>query len=209
MHSNKHKRNREIFVLDDDANSRETLSATLERAGCKVVCFANEAALRTLMRSRSPLCVFLDVGLPGGNGIHILKGLMGFQAPVITFSDQANIPMAVAAMSNGASDFIQKPFNDEQIVSLVEALLKGPSRRDGKSPKAKWSTMQVSGRRPFTIRERAVIDWIVSGLTSKEAAVALGISPRTIEAHRTNIMKKLGVKSSSELVRTLLTLASS
>ena len=141
------------------------------------------------MRSRSPLCVFLDVGLPGGNGIGIVKRLMGFHAPVFAFSDQANIPMAVAAVSNGAADFIQKPFNDEQIASLVETLLKGPSRSDGKSAKAKLSTRQVLGQEGFTIREREVIGRIVSGLTTKEAALALSISPRTVEVHRANIMK--------------------
>jgi FixJ family two-component response regulator len=197
----------EIFVMDDDPAMRETLTGLLQKAGYHVICFADGAALLSLARSRVPVCIFLEVRLPGKSGLDILKTLHAedYPAPIFVISGQGNIPMAVDAIKNGALDFIEKPFINNEIVARVEAAVDTPPRQlHGRKISAKISGLGFAGSEPLTRRERDVLDRLADGASNKEAAHQLGLSTRTVEGHRANILKKVGVRNTAELVHRIL-----
>jgi FixJ family two-component response regulator len=197
----------EIFVVDDDPAVRETLSIVLSGAGYLVICFADGAALLAVARTRSPVCILLDVNIPGRSGLDILKELHGedYPAPIFMMSGQGDIAMAVNAIKNGALDFIEKPFGGKEIISRVEEAIGAFARRQPADHVSKISGLHFPGREPLTRREREVLEQFTAGASNKEAGRYLGISPRTIEYHRANIMKKLGAKNATDLIRTVLT----
>jgi FixJ family two-component response regulator len=196
----------QIFVVDDDPSMRQSLSSVLEEEGYEVICFADGAALLSSARDRIPACIFLEVRLPGKSGIDILKKLRAedYPAPVFMTSGQGDIPMAVDAMRNGASDFIEKPAAGNEIVGRVKALVEAlPQMSNGGNP-SKALSLHFPGREPLTRRERDVLARLVEGASNKEIARQLGLSSRTVEGHRACIMRKAGVRSAAELVRLVL-----
>jgi FixJ family two-component response regulator len=199
----------EIFVVDDDPAVRETLSIVLSGAGYLVICFADGAALLAVARTRSPVCILLDVNIPGRSGLDILKELHGedYPAPIFMMSGQGDIAMAVNAIKNGALDFIEKPFGGKELITRVEEAIGAFARRKPADHVSKISTLRFPGREPLTRREREVLEQFSAGASNKEAGRHLGISPRTIEYHRANIMKKLGARNATDLIRTVLTAA--
>jgi FixJ family two-component response regulator len=194
----------EIFLLDDDPGVRGTLRITLGNVGYKVVCFANDRALFKAIRQRTPACIILDAGLRGRSGIETLKYLTGYPAPVIMVSWHEDIPTAVNAIKCGAVDFIQKPFRGDEIIGRLEDALKGgaPEAKCNQraSPKAEPSSLNFPRWETLTRREREVLEQIAAGLSNKDAGRVLGISHRTIEVHRTKLLRKLGVRNSTELL---------
>jgi FixJ family two-component response regulator len=194
----------EIFVVDDDPAVRETLSVVLSAVGYEVICFADGPALLAVARSKSPVCIFLDVHIPGRSGLDVLKELHAedYPAPIFMISGQGDIAMAVDAIRNGALDFIEKPFRGNEIVARVEETAGVFARRQAKGRKP--APLHFPGREPLSARERDVLGSLTSGASNKEAGRQLGISPRTIEYHRANIMKKLGAKNATELIRIVL-----
>ena len=192
----------EIFVVDDDPAVRETLSVVLSAGGYRVICFADGAALLAVARSRTPSCILLDVHIPGKSGLDILMELHGedYPAPIFMISGQGDIAMAVSAIKNGALDFIEKPFRGSEIVGRLDEAIGAYARRQADSSASRVASLHFPGREPLTRREREVLEQFTSGASNKEAGRQLGISPRTIEDHRANIMKKLRVKNTTELV---------
>jgi FixJ family two-component response regulator len=195
----------EIFVVDDDAAVRETLTVVLTSGGYDVTCFADGAALLQVARSRTPAAVLLDVHIPGKSGLDILKELQGedYPAPIFMISGQGDIAMAVSAIKNGAIDFIEKPFRGNEIVTRVREAIEAYARRQKDSSNV--TSLHFPGREPLTRREREVLQQFTAGASNKEAGRTLGISPRTIEDHRANIMKKLGARNAADLVRIVMT----
>ena len=195
----------EIFVVDDDPAVRETLSIVLSAGGYDVICFADGAALLSVARNRIPACVLLDVHIPGKSGLDILKELRGeeYPAPIFIISGQGDITMAVSAIKNGALDFIEKPFRGNEIVTRLNEAIEAYARRQ--SDRSQVGSLHFPGREPLTRREREVLEQFTSGASNKEAGRQLGISPRTIEDHRANIMKKLGARNAADLVRIVMT----
>jgi FixJ family two-component response regulator len=197
----------EIFVVDDDPAVRETLSIVLSAAGYQVICFADGTALLAVARSRIPACILLDVHIPGRSGLDILKELHGedYPAPIFIISGQGDIAMAVSAIKNGALDFIEKPFRGSEIVARLEEAIGAYARRRAENSASSIASLHLPGREPLTRREREVLEQFTSGTTNKEAGRHLGISPRTIEDHRANIMKKLGARNAAALIRIVMT----
>jgi FixJ family two-component response regulator len=197
----------EIFVVDDDPAVRETLSMVLSGAGYQVICFADGAALLAMARTRTPSCILLDVHIPGKSGLDILKELHGedYPAPIFMISGQGDIAMAVSAIKNGALDFIEKPFRGSEIVSRLDEAIAAYARRQAEDATLKVASLHFPGRGPLTRREREVLELFASGSSNKEAGRHLGISPRTIEDHRANIMKKLGARNAADLIRIVMT----
>jgi len=195
----------EIFVVDDDPAVRETLSIVLSAGGYQVICFPDGAALLSVARNRAPACILLDVHIPGKSGLDILKELRGedYPAPIFIISGQGDITMAVSAIKNGALDFIEKPFRGNEIVTRLNEAIEAYARRQ--SGRSTVGSLNFSGREPLTRREREVLEQFTSGASNKEAGRHLGISPRTIEDHRANIMKKLGARNAADLVRIVMT----
>lgn len=197
----------EIFVVDDDPAVRDTLSMVLSAAGYQVICFADGAALLAVARSRTPAAILLDVHIPGKSGLDILRELHGedYPAPIFMISGHGDISMAVSAIKNGALDFIEKPFRGSELVSRLDEAIGAYARRQAQFAGSNIATMHFPGREPLTRREREVLEQFTAGASNKEAGRTLGISPRTIEDHRANIMKKLGAKNAADLVRIVMT----
>jgi len=195
----------EIFVVDDDPAVRDTLSMVLSAGGYEVICFADGAALLAVARNRTPACILLDVHIPGKSGLDILKELHGedYPAPIFMISGQGDISMAVSAIKSGALDFIEKPFRGTEIVARLNEAIGAYARRHAQN--SSIATLHFPGREPLTRREREVLEQFTSGASNKEAGRTLGISPRTIEDHRANIMKKLGARNAADLVRIVMT----
>jgi FixJ family two-component response regulator len=199
----------EIFVVDDDPAVRDTLSMVLSAGGYEVICFADGAALLAVARTRTPACILLDVHIPGKSGLDILRELHGedYPAPIFMISGQGDIPMAVNAIKYGALDFIEKPFRGSEIVARLNEAIGAFTRRQKENASPKIGSLHFPGREPLTRREREVLEQFTAGASNKEAGRTLGISPRTIEDHRANIMKKLGARNAADLIRIVMTAA--
>ena len=197
----------QIFIVDDDAAVREALSVVFTSAGYDVVRFAEGAALLAAVKDSSPVCIILDVHIPGKSGLDILKQLstQDYPAPVFIMSGRGDIAMAVDAIKNGALDFIEKPFRGSDVVTRVRAAIEANAERIAAQDAAASPSMNFPGREPLTAREQDVLRGLVEGASNKEIARQLGISPRTIEVHRARIMEKLGAKNAADLIRLVMT----
>jgi two-component system, LuxR family, response regulator FixJ len=194
----------QIYVVDDDAAARETLSRALRDAGYQVIHFADGASLLTETRVRIPACILLDAHVEG-KPLSLLKKLRidDCSAPILVVCAQANIAMAVEAIKNGAFDFIEKPFRSTELVDRVRAAI-GERARVEAWDEIKKLSLRLPGRERLTPREQDVFAFIALGKTNKEMARQLGLSARTIEGYRASIMRKAGAKNASELVRRVL-----
>jgi FixJ family two-component response regulator len=196
----------EIFVVDDEPAVRQTLSLALSAGGYRVTGFPDGAAFLAVARERTPAAVLLDVHIPGKSGLDILKELRGedYPAPIFMISGQGDIAMAVGAIQAGALDFIEKPFRGADLVTRLDDAIAAHARRS-QQPVSEIASLRFPGREPLTRREREVLEHFAGGASNKEAGRILGISPRTIEDHRANIMRKLGARNAADLVRIVMT----
>jgi FixJ family two-component response regulator len=196
----------QIFIVDDDPAVRETLSVVFTSAGYDVVRFAEGAALLAAVKDRSPVCIILDVHIPGKTGLDILKQLnaQDYPAPIFIMSGRGDIAMAVDAIKNGALDFIEKPFRGSEVVTRVRAAIEANAQRLASQGAAASPSMNFPGREPLTAREQDVLRGLVEGASNKEIARQLGISPRTIEVHRARVMEKLGARNAADLIRLVM-----
>ena len=187
----------EIAIIEDDAEARATLTDALTQAGYDVICFSDGNGLLARARIRTPLCVFLDVGVRDKRRFGLLDriGEESWRAPIFASSTDASIPLAVDAIQRSAFDFIAKPFDGNDIVARVRgAQLTARCARE-KLPAAIRNDAQL------TAREWDVLEGIALGETNKEIARRLGLSSRTVESYRADILSKCGVRSTTELVR--------
>jgi two-component system response regulator FixJ len=194
---------RTVHIVDDDAGVRSALTMLMRSAGFAVEGY--DSANRFLERAAAlvPGCVLLDVRMPGLNGLELQRELTsrGIALPVVVMTGHGDISTAVQAMKAGAVDFVEKPFDDEQILRLVEeALARGGAdyRRSREAADAGQLVDQLSQR------ERDVLERLVAGRSNKLIAFDLGISPRTVEIYRANMMEKLKARTVSEAVRIAL-----
>ncbi len=194
----------EVFVIDDDAATRETLSNTLQQKGYDVISFADGAALLSYARTRTPAFVFVEVGMSDRSGFDVLKKLRSENCPAPIFATSAEgvIPMAVDAIRNGAVDFIVKPICGSEIVVRIDAALDELSQAAADDTVSKMS-LYVPGCAPLTGRERDVLARLAIGETNKEIGRYLGLSARTVEGYRAAIMRKVGARNAAELLRRL------
>jgi FixJ family two-component response regulator len=196
----------EIFIVDDDAIARESLSIEFIRAGYRVTTFAEGTSFVAAAWVRIPACVVIDMYMPGPSGLDILKQLdaASYPAPICIVSGSSDVPVAVEAIKNGACDFIEKQMDAGSIVERVGKTIDAWARRHQKDEMSEIRWQHFPGRDCLTRREIEVLAQITAGATNKAAAKALGISPRTIEIHRWHIMKKLGARNVVQLVRMVL-----
>lgn len=192
-----------VAVVDDDADLREALAFLLGTAGRRAVAYASAEALLAAGPPGSLACLLVDVRMPGGmDGIALLRELRrrGHPAPVLVMTGHGDIPLAVRAMREGASDFLEKPFDDAALLDAVEGALvvaaADPARSSQGEVKARLAALSP--------REREVLGGLVAGRANKAIAHDLGISVRTVEVHRANTMEKLGARSLSEAIRLAL-----
>jgi FixJ family two-component response regulator len=191
--------------------SPKNSSVVLLAEGFEVVCFADGVSLLAVARERSPVCIFLDVHIPGGSGLDILKELNAedYPAPIFMISGQGDIAMAVDAIKHGALDFIEKPFHGREMVIRVQEAIAAFANPQAGGGDLNVTSLHFPGREPLTRREREVLRLLAVGASNKDAGRQLGISERTIEYHRANLMKKLNAKNANDLIRIVLTGGSS
>jgi FixJ family two-component response regulator len=197
----------EVYIVDDDPAVRTTLSAVFTRVGYQVTCFADGAAMVAAARIGTPVCIILDVHIPGKSGLDILKQLnaQDYPVPIFMMSGQGDIAMAVDAIKNGALDFIEKPFRGSDVITRVEAAIDARSRQEEEGDREPESRrFYFPGREPLSRREQDVLGEIVNGASNKEAGRKLGISPRTIEVHRAHLMQKIGARNAADLIRIVM-----
>jgi FixJ family two-component response regulator len=197
----------EVLILDDDSAVRAALSVLFSRAGYLVECFVDGASFLAAARARTPVCVILDVHVPGRSGLEILKELNAesYPAPIFIISGRGDIPMAVEAIKHGASDFVEKPFRGSDVVARVREAIAALARRQANSSTSdKLAFRLPPDAEPLTPRECEVLHQLVGGASNKEVGRQLGISPRTVEVHRAHIMEKVGAKNIADLIRMVM-----
>jgi two-component system, LuxR family, response regulator FixJ len=193
----------EVFVVDDDPLVGAALSIVLGAEGFVVTSFVDGESFLDTARLRAPGCVLIDVHLPGCSGLELLKALStrGYAAPIFVISGRGDIPTAVDAIRNGAFDFIEKPFEPATVIGRVRDAIQAWQNR---AQEDSILTRDFRGRERLTARERDVLERIARGISNKEIAGELGISPRTVEVHRAHIMEKLAAKNAADLMRIVL-----
>jgi two-component system, LuxR family, response regulator FixJ len=189
-----------VFVVDDDRAMRESLRWLLESVGLTVRTYANAADFLREYEPTQPGCLVLDVRMPGMSGLDLQAelGRRGAGLPTIVVTGHAEVPMAVRAVKAGAVDFIEKPFSDQLLLDRVrQALeidrLEREVRRRREEARRRLESL--------TAREREVLMLVAAGKQNKEIAAELGLSPKTVEVHRSHVMSKMSVDSLAELIR--------
>ena len=190
-----------VNVVDDDEAVRDSMRWLLEANGFEVRCFESAEAFLAADTLREPVgCLVLDVRMPGLSGLALQDEMLrrGSTMPVIFVTGHGDVPMAVDTMKKGAADFLQKPFSDERLCTLVRECL----TRSADSYRLALDARELDERMErLTARERQVLERVVAGRLNKQIADDLSISIKTVEAHRSNIMEKLAVRSMAELMR--------
>jgi FixJ family two-component response regulator len=188
-----------VYVLDDDSRIREALSGLLSSAGHQVITFSTAAEYLAFQRPDAPACLILDLDLPGMTGLELQRKLADVGGPPIVFlTGHGDIPSTVKAMKAGATEFLSKPFEPEELLRAIDAAI----HLDGQL-RLKNAELNAIRKRYslLTPREREVLPYVVSGLLNKETAWELGTSEITIRIHRGQIMKKMAAQSLADLVR--------
>ena len=189
-----------VHVIDDDDAVRESLEFLLRTARLEVRTYESAAAFLRILPRVEVGCIITDVRMPELSGIDLLKRLneLDVGVPVIVITGHGDVPLAVEAMKFGAVDFFEKPFDDEALVAAVRSAL--DRRKDDSKRKAEVSLIN-SRLTELSNRERQVLEGLVAGRPNKVIAYDLGISPRTVEIYRANLMTKMQASSLSDLVR--------
>jgi FixJ family two-component response regulator len=189
-----------VFVVDDNAAIRDSLNQLLSGANLKTECHADGVSFLAACTDDEAGCVLLDIAMPGMSGLEVQKTLneRGLTIPIIFLTSQGDIPTAVKATHAGAIDFLEKPFSPDHLLERVQACLEVDQQRRSVKDHTELARSRFASLSP---REREIVALIVNGLTNKLIARELDLSPRTIEAHRTHIMHKLGASNLAELVK--------
>ena len=196
-------RNRTVYVVDDDDAVRDSLAMLFQTAGLRVETFSSAAEFLKLERRDPASCLVLDIRMPGLSGMALQEGLIerGSMVPIIFITGHGDIPLAVQAVKRGAFDFVEKPFDDYHLLSLVLAALATASdqRRAGAEQAHHAERLAL-----LSPREREVLDLVLAGKPSRQIAEELFISVKTVEFHRARIMQKLEVRSAAALFKLCL-----
>ena len=191
---------RTVHLVDDDASVRRSVGFMLKTSGHRVETYESGAEL---LKNRAQLeqgCILLDIRMPGMDGLEVQQALKdkGVGLPVIIMTGHGDVTLAVRAMKAGAVDFIEKPFAKDALLASLEEGFRRLSRKEATQDRRMDAEVRLQALTP---RERDVLDGLAQGLPNKTIAYDPGISPRTVEIHRANLMAKLGVRSLSEALR--------
>ena len=192
-----------VYVVDDDEAVRDSLQWLLEGKDYRVRCFDSAESFLSRYDAREVACLIVDIRMGGMNGLELQNRLLEHHSPlpIVFITGHGDVPMAVDTMKKGAMDFIQKPFKEDQLLRLVERMLE--------HAKGAFTEHQLAASRDallskLTLRESQVLERIVAGRLNKQMADDLGISIKTVEAHRANIMEKLNANTVADLLKIAL-----
>lgn len=200
------KRKPVVYIVDDDEGMRRALTILITTVGYNAVAFARPADFLARYDPEQHSCVVLDVRMPEMSGLEVQQQLnrAGSMLPVILITGHGDIPMAVQAMKDGAFDFLQKPFRDQELLDRINAALK----QDAENRETIEKQADLKRRaESLTPREREVMLLVVDGKANKVIAIDLGLSERTVEIHRANVMEKMAARSVAHLVKMQLKLS--
>lgn len=195
-----------VFVVDDDPDVLNSVRWLIESVGLDVETYDSADSFLKNYDNERPGCLVLDVRMPGMSGLELQAHLRGagIDIPIVVVTAHGDVPMAVRAMKSGAVDFVEKPVNDQLLLDRIQlAIAKDVQQRE--HHKQQQAVQERMNR--LTTREGEVMQFVVQGMTSREIAERLGVSFKTIEAHRAKIMKKMEAKSVPQLVQMKLSLS--
>jgi two-component system, LuxR family, response regulator FixJ len=189
-----------VYVIDDDEAMRDSLDFLLVSADFNVTLFETALNFLDALPGLDFGCVVSDVRMPGLDGIELLKRMKAANSPfpIVIMTGHGDVPLAVEAMKLGAADFLEKPFEDDRLIGMIEAAI----RQAELAAKSEAVTLDIAARiATLSPRERQVMEGLITGLSNKLIARDYDISPRTIEVYRANVMTKMQANNLSELVR--------
>lgn len=189
-----------VYVVDDDESIRHSLALLIGAIGFKVRVFSDAASFLDTFEPTLRGCIVADLKMPGLNGLEMQERLIAVNCrmPIIFLSGHGDVPAAVRALRHGAVDFLEKPFNPTLLLERIEQAVE----TDAELSAAAEKTAEIAARvARLTAREREVMSLVADGKSSKVIALDLGISERTVELHRSRIMKKMSARSVADLVR--------
>jgi len=191
---------RVVHLVDDDASVRRSVGFMLKTSGHQVQSYESGAELLKNSSRLEQGCILLDIRMPGMDGLEVQQALQekGVGLPVIIMTGHGDVSLAVQAMKAGAVDFIEKPFEKAVLLAAIEHAMERLKKSAADLDRADEAAVKLQ---VLTPREREVLEGLSKGLPNKTIAYDLGISPRTVEIHRANVMSKLGVRSLSEALR--------
>ena len=189
-----------IYIVDDDEAVRDSLDLLLSSAGFATRTFASAEAFLAEPREEARVCLLSDIRMPGMSGMELLDTLRrsNGRLPVVLITGHGDVPLAVEAMKRGAHDFIEKPFDDERLISAIDAALSHTAAGGDVAAIDPDAAARVAA---LSRRERQVMEGLIGGLSNKAIARDYGISPRTVEVYRANVMTKMRAGSLAELVQ--------
>lgn len=189
-----------VYIIDDDDAVRDALSMLLESVDIAQQSFANGVEFLEAYDGSQRGCAVVDIRMPGMNGLELQKRLKDKNSllPIIFITGHGDIPMAVEAIRNGAIDFMRKPIREQDLLDCIQEALdvEESTRKSNLRQQAQKKSLST-----LTNREREVFDMVADGMANKVVAMDLNISERTVEVHRSQVMKKLGARSLAELVK--------
>jgi len=189
-----------VYVIDDDEAMRDSLNFLLDSAGYQVALFDSAVKFLDSLPNLEFGCVVSDVRMPGLDGIELLKRMKAGHStfPIVIMTGHGDVPLAVEAMKLGAVDFLEKPFEDDRLIAMIEMAI----QQAEPAARSEALTQDIAARvASLSPRERQVMNGLIAGLSNKLIARDYDISPRTIEVYRANVMTKMQANSLSELVR--------
>jgi two-component system, LuxR family, response regulator FixJ len=195
-----------VYIVDDDDGMRRALSLLLNTVGYKTAAFAGPKEFLEKFKADTAGCLVLDIRMPGMSGLELQQHLnrIGSMLPVIFITGHGDVPMAVQAMKEGAFEFVQKPFRDQDLLDRINHALE----QDSENRRTLARRADVVHRiESLTPREKQVMEMVVDGAANKVIAIDLGLSERTVEIHRAKVMEKMGARSVAHLVKLQLSLA--
>lgn len=192
--------NRVVHIVDDEDAVRRSASFMLRKSGFKVEAWNSGVDFLKNAKTAPVGCVLLDVRMPEMDGLEVQQELSnnGIAMPVVVLTGHGDVSIAVRAMKAGAVDFIEKPFEKSTLLAAIDAAFDRLTETEGRSARAADAATLIAN---LSAREQDVLKGLAMGQPNKAIATSLGISPRTVEVHRANLMAKLGVRSLSEVLR--------
>ena len=192
-----------VHIIDDDDSVREGLAFLLQCHGIASKSYDSATTFLSHVEQLEPGCIVTDVRMPGLSGEELVERLQsrGVTEPIIVMTGHADVPMAIRALRAGVTDFLEKPFSDEAMLSAVRAAL---ARREDRGEIEAERSRIAANLSALSGRETEVLEGLIEGKANKVIAFDLGISARTVEVYRANVMTKMGARALSELVRMVM-----